>query len=131
MAINPRSIAVDGVGFGHRALCVLGFKWFAIEIIPPIEITTGGGQTYTSQPKLIISVKINGRWIKNEFIITNFYDNIKFIITNLRKLKFNINFIGSTITNIITKATLNKVKSSQPKFNVEKKDVEIKVRRNK
>jgi hypothetical protein len=133
MALNHRSIAVEGVGYGHKALSILGFKWFTVDYVPPVIIESygGGGSGISSPAKLIISVMVNGKWKRNEYEVTNFAASIEFIIKQINRLKLSAKYIGSALAKVLPKASINSIEPLQHKIKVEPSKVEFKVRRKK
>lgn len=135
MSINPRSIAVDGIGFGVRAISVLGLCWLSIDVVPPgppiIEEFVGGGFVVPQPAKLRISIKINGKFKTKEYEISDsFYS---FIVTAKLKDKFEFIFgkIIKTVAKLSHAVKLTKIDTDKPEIRVGKSKLNFKIRRKK
>jgi len=66
--INPRSVALEGIGFTPRAIAVLGFDLISIEISVPESSSTGGIGSLIGQPATItITINWNEQTFKKTF----------------------------------------------------------------
>lgn len=131
--LNAKSIAVEGVGFGARALSILGFKWFDITIEPPAPIIDGGGSGIQSpRPSfLVITIYLKNKTIKKRFEVYNTNQIIN-VIAKLRSvLELTASFKNQVVNFVKTKTRLNKVEPTKPTIRVEQKAPEFSIRRTK
>lgn len=134
--LNPRCIAVEGVGFGTRALAVLGFKWFSIDVIPHTPAVYGGGgvvDTPAQPAKLIISIKINGKWVKREYLVKDYlYPLLSSIVVRyINPLSVVVGNISQKVAQVFTKVKSISVDTVKPTITVKEKMPEITIRRKK
>jgi hypothetical protein len=50
---NHKALALEGVGFGHRVLAILGTRWFDVQVIVTPPPQTGGSVWYPIEDYLI------------------------------------------------------------------------------
>lgn len=108
MWFNHRAAAVEGVGFGHRVLAVLGLRWFEVEVIivPP---TGGGGGTgpktawdaahpYT----IIVRIKYKDKvWEEKRSISVLMARSLEKVVASFKRYKVEAIRITSAFTQIL------------------------------
>lgn len=104
---NHKAAAVDGVGFGHRVLAVLGLRWFEVEII--VRPGGGGGG---SGPKtiwdnaedytIIVRVKYKGKvWEEKRTISALTLKSIEKVLASFKFMKVKAIEITASINTIV------------------------------
>ena len=97
MFLNARSIAVDGIGFGHRLLAVLGFGLFDVQIdVSPYD----GGDTeilpkrkstvLTDQElfdiKIVVALKSGKRYETHKIYTKEQLNRLERVVAKLKKI---------------------------------------------
>ena len=110
-----KALALDGVGFGHKVLAVLGTRWFNVDvIIEPVQSYGGGG--YVSGPpiynvKFVITMK-DGKVYSSEHRYTNLgIATLEKVIASFKKatvimenIQVSAKMIGVKMKNILVRA---------------------------
>lgn len=115
-----KALALDGVGFGHKVLAILGTRWFDVDII--ITPPNGGGSAgsipwdweinpprYTV--KFVITLK-SGKVFTSEHQYTKLgLETLEGVIAKLKSVSkvidyigIKVNLVGSWISKLIVKA---------------------------
>lgn len=130
--LNARSIAVEGVGFGARAISILGFKWFDITVEPPLPIIEGGGGSGEKRPSfLVITVYLKNKTIKKRFEVNDPSQIISIVAKLKSVIALTVSFKNQVVNFVKPVTKLNKVESVTPVIKVTPKTPEITVRRTK
>ena len=131
--LNPRSIAVEGVGFGVKAMTMFGFNWLTVEVVPPVieETNHGGGVVSGSPARLIISIKVNGKWNRSEYNISNFVYNVVSILAKRIDVSFTFSAIKQSLVSIATKVKLTNIDQIKPEIRVKESKPNFTIRRSK
>ena len=99
-----KALAVDGVGFGHKVLAILGTRWFDIDVI--IEPVVGGGGYVSGPPiynvKFVITLK-SGKVITSEHKYTKLgIATLEKVVVTFKTATKIIENIGFSVSNINT-----------------------------
>jgi len=130
--LNARSIAVEGIGFGTRAISILGFKWFDITVEPPLPVIEGGGGSGEKRPSfLVITIYLKNKTIKKRFEVYNATQIISIIAKLKSAIELTVSFKNQVVNFVRPVTKLNKVESVTPEIKVTQKTPEITVRRTK
>lgn len=129
--LNAKSIAVEGVGFGTKALSILGFKWFDISIEPPQPIIDGGGSgIQTPRPSfLVITIYLKNKTIRKRFEVYNTKQIISIVAKLKSVIELTVSFKNQVVNLVKPKSRLNKVEPVTHIIDVKQKAPEITIRR--
>lgn len=129
--LNARSIAVEGVGFGARAISILGFKWFNVTIEPPIIVDGGGGSGRPAPSFLVITVYLKNKTIRKRFEVYNVNQIVSIVAKLKAAFSLTASFTSQVVNFVKPKSKLNKVEPVVPTITVTPKATEITIRRTK
>jgi len=105
-----KALALEGVGFGHRVLSILGTRWFDIIIIPPKprEPTGGGGYGGRYYEPANYTVKVVLKFKGKEYVHTremlpSTFGSLEKVVVLFRGVKRLINNVELMIKEINVK----------------------------
>lgn len=106
MFFSHKAAAVDGVGFGHKVLAILGLRWFDVEII--VQPIQGGGGGYvwdTAKPyEIIVRVKYKDKvWEERRYISAIMAKSLEKVVASFRDFRRSVIEIAATINTILRK----------------------------
>jgi hypothetical protein len=104
MAFRHKALALDGVGFGHKVLAILGTRWFDVEIIVTPPFVTGGGGYNYGPPiytiKFVVTLK-SGKVITTEHKYTKLgLETLEKVVATFKSARKVFDFITLQVSNI-------------------------------